>query len=162
MEATKKVTGKSVKWLGNSAIIVLMLAVSLIVGIITNLRTGQYHQPVQERLYPLHHRSRHFGCLITTGNDLSAGRPGWFRCLPGLRLCADRGGAASKFYPQYAHPAHPRGLHPRHRHLRHQSRSGSSLVVSYLKVGLHRYPGYAAGGLQYATWSHTGGTPSAP
>ena len=35
MEATKKVTGKSVKkWLGNNAIIVLMLAVSLIVGII--------------------------------------------------------------------------------------------------------------------------------
>ena len=35
MEATKKLTGKSVKkWLGNNAIIVLMLAVSLIVGII--------------------------------------------------------------------------------------------------------------------------------
>jgi len=35
VEATKKVTGKSVKkWLGNNAIIVLMLAVSLIVGII--------------------------------------------------------------------------------------------------------------------------------
>ena len=35
MEATKKVTGKSVKkWLGNNDIIVLMLAVSLIVGII--------------------------------------------------------------------------------------------------------------------------------
>ena len=62
MEATKKVTGKSVKkWLGNNAIIVLMLAVSLIVGIIHPqlLRTGQYHQPVQERLYPLHHRSGH-------------------------------------------------------------------------------------------------------
>ena len=35
MEATKKLTGKSVKkWLGNNAIIVLMLLVSLFVGII--------------------------------------------------------------------------------------------------------------------------------
>ena len=30
------------------------------------------------------------GCLITTGNDLSAGRLAGFCRLPGLHLCADR------------------------------------------------------------------------
>ena len=78
MEATKKVTGKSVKkWLGNNAIIVLMLAVSLIVGIIhpnffALANIINLFKNVSIRYIIALGIS---GCLITTGNDLSAGRP---------------------------------------------------------------------------------------
>ena len=77
MEATKKVTGKSVKkWLGNNAIIVLMLAVSLIVGIIhpnffALANIINLFKNVSIRYIIALGIS---GCLITTGNDLSAGR----------------------------------------------------------------------------------------
>ena len=76
MEATKKVTGKSVKkWLGNNAIIVLMLAVSLIVGIIhpnffALANIINLFKNVSIRYIIALGIS---GCLITTGNDLSAG-----------------------------------------------------------------------------------------
>ena len=85
MEATKKVTGKSVKkWLGNNAIIVLMLAVSLIVGIIhpnffALANIINLFKNVSIRYIIALGIS---GCLITTGNDLSAGRlAGFAACL---------------------------------------------------------------------------------
>ena len=90
MEATKKVTGKSVKkWLGNNAIIVLMLAVSLIVGIIhpnffALANIINLFKNVSIRYIIALGIS---GCLITTGNDLS----GWFCRLSGLYLRPDRG-----------------------------------------------------------------------
>ena len=94
MEATKKVSGKSAKkWLSENAIIVLMLAVSLIVGIIhpnffavANLIN--LFKNVSIRYIIALGIS---GCLITTGNDLFRRPSGWFCCLPGLHLCADRG-----------------------------------------------------------------------
>ena len=101
MEATKKLTGKSVKkWLGNNAIIVLMLAVSLIVGIIhpnffavANL--VNLFKNVSIRYIIALGIS---GCLITTGNDLSAGRlAGFAACL--ACIFAQTEGAAGKFYP---------------------------------------------------------------
>ena len=63
MEATKKLNGKAVgKWLSNNAIIMMMLAITLIVGIMHPqlLLRHQHDQPVQERVHPLHHRSGHF------------------------------------------------------------------------------------------------------
>ena len=121
MEATKKVSGKSAKkWLSENAIIVLMLAVSLIVGIIhpnffavANLIN--LFKNVSIRYIIALGIS---GCLITTGNDLSAGRlAGFAACL--ACIFAQTEGAAGKFYPNHAHPAHPGGLHFGHRHLRH-------------------------------------------
>ena len=85
MEATKKVTGKSVKkWLGNNAIIVLMLAVSLIVGIIhpnffALANIINLFKNVSIRYIIALGIS---GCLITTGNDLSAGRLAGFAACP--------------------------------------------------------------------------------
>ena len=76
MEATKKLTGKSVKkWLGNNAIIVLMLLVSLFVGIIH----PNFFAPANLINLFKNVSIRYIialgisGCLITTGNDLSAG-----------------------------------------------------------------------------------------
>lgn len=94
MEATKKLTGKSVKkWLGNNAIIVLMLAVSLIVGIIhpnffavANLIN--LFKNVSIRYIIALGIS---GCLITTGKRPVRWPSGRFRSLPRLHLCADRG-----------------------------------------------------------------------
>ena len=101
MEATKKVTGKSVKkWLGNNAIIVLMLAVSLIVGIIhpnffALANIINLFKNVSIRYIIAQGIS---GCLITTGNDLSAGRlAGFAACL--ACIFAQTEGAAGKFYP---------------------------------------------------------------
>ena len=101
MEATKKLNGKSVKkWLSENAIIVLMLAVSLIVGIIhpnffavANLIN--LFKNVSIRYIIALGIS---GCLITTGNDLSAGRlAGFAACL--ACIFAQTEGAAGKFYP---------------------------------------------------------------
>ena len=85
MEATKKLTGKSVKkWLGNNAIIVLMLLVSLFVGIIhpnffARANLINLFKNVSIRYIIALGIS---GCLITTGNDLSAGRlAGFAACL---------------------------------------------------------------------------------
>ena len=101
MEATKKVTGKSVKkWLGNNAIIVLMLAVSLIVGIIhpnffALANIINLFKNVSIRYIIALGIS---GCLITTGNDLSAGRlAGFAACL--ACIFAQTEGASGKFYP---------------------------------------------------------------
>ena len=160
MEATKKLTGKSVKkWLGNNAIIVLMLAVSLIVGIIhpnffavANLIN--LFKNVSIRYIIALGIS---GCLITTGNDLSAGRlAGFAACL--ACIFAQTEGAAGKFYPNM--PTLPTpvvfilviaicaivGL-------------CNGLVVSYLKV----QPFIATLGMQQVVYGiclvYTGGTP---
>ena len=85
MEATKKSTGQIIKsWLGNNAIVVLMVLVSLIVGIIHPNFFG-----LANIINLLKNVSIRYiialgisGCLITTGNDLSAGRlAGFAACL---------------------------------------------------------------------------------
>lgn len=160
MEATKKLNGKSVKkWLSENAIIVLMLAVSLIVGIIhpnffavANLIN--LFKNVSIRYIIALGIS---GCLITTGNDLSAGRlAGFAACL--ACIFAQTEGAAGKFYPNL--PTLPTpvvfilviaicaivGL-------------CNGLVVSYLKV----QPFIATLGMQQVVYGiclvYTGGTP---
>ena len=101
MEATKKLNGKAVaKWFSNNAIIVMMLAVSLIVGIMhPNFFSGtnmiNLFKNVSIRYIIALGIS---GCLITTGNDLSAGRlAGFAACL--ACIFAQTEGAAGKFYP---------------------------------------------------------------
>ena len=101
MEATKKLNGKAVtKWLSNNAIIVMMLAVSLIVGIMhPNFFSGtnmiNLFKNVSIRYIIALGIS---GCLITTGNDLSAGRlAGFAACL--ACIFAQTEGASGKFYP---------------------------------------------------------------
>ena len=85
MEATKKLNGKAVgKWLSNNAIIMMMLAITLIVGIMhPNFFSGtnmiNLFKNVSIRYIIALGIS---GCLITTGNDLSAGRlAGFAACL---------------------------------------------------------------------------------
>ena len=102
MEATKKLNGKAVgKWLGNNAIIVMMLLVSLIVGIIhpnffSYNNIVNLFKNVSIRYIIALGIS---GCLITTGNDLSAGRTaGFAACL--ACIFAQTTGAAGKFYPE--------------------------------------------------------------
>ena len=88
MEATKKLNGKAVtKWLSNNAIIVMMLAVSLIVGIMhpnffsgTNMINLFKNVSIRYIIALDHHRQRPVGRSS-----------GWFCRLPGLHLCADRG-----------------------------------------------------------------------
>ena len=101
MEATKKLNGKAVaKWFSNNAIIVMMLAVSLIVGIMhPNFFSGtnmiNLFKNVSIRYIIALGIS---GCLITTGNDLSAGRlAGFAACL--ACIFAQTEGASGKFYP---------------------------------------------------------------
>ena len=160
MEATKKVTGKSVKkWLGNNAIIVLMLAVSLIVGIIhpnffALANIINLFKNVSIRYIIALGIS---GCLITTGNDLSAGRlAGFAACL--ACIFAQTEGASGKFYPNMPTLSTPVvfilviaicaivGL-------------CNGLVVSYLKV----QPFIATLGMQQVVYGiclvYTGGTP---
>ena len=160
MEATKKVTGKSVKkWLGNNAIIVLMLAVSLIVGIIhpnffALANIINLFKNVSIRYIIALGIS---GCLITTGNDLSAGRlAGFAACL--ACIFAQTEGASGKFYPNMHTLSTPVvfilviaicaivGL-------------CNGLVVSYLKV----QPFIATLGMQQVVYGiclvYTGGTP---
>ena len=104
MEATKKLNGKAVgKWLGNNAIIVMMLLVSLIVGIIHpnffswNNIVNLFKNVSIRYIIALGIS----GCLITTGNDLSAGRTaGFAACL--ACIFAQTTGAAGKFYPDMA------------------------------------------------------------
>mgnify|MGYP006339918451 FL=1 len=72
MEATKKLNGKAVgKWLSNNAIIMMMLAITLIVGIMhPNFFSGtnmiNLFKNVSIRYIIALGIS---GCLITTGND---------------------------------------------------------------------------------------------
>ena len=85
MEATKKLNSKAVtKWLGNNAIIVMMLLISLVVGIIHpnffawNNLINLFKNVSIRYIIALGIS----GCLITTGNDLSAGRvAGFAACL---------------------------------------------------------------------------------
>ena len=160
MEATKKLNGKAVgKWLSNNAIIMMMLAVTLIVGIIhPNFFSGtnmiNLFKNVSIRYIIALGIS---GCLITTGNDLSAGRlAGFAACL--ACIFAQTEGASGKFYPNM--PTLPTpvvfvlviaicaivGL-------------CNGLVVSYLKV----QPFIATLGMQQVVYGiclvYTGGTP---
>ena len=160
MEATKKSTGRLIKtWLGNNAIIVLMVLVSLIVGIIHPNFFGTANiinllKNVSIRYIIALGIS---GCLITTGNDLSAGRlAGFAACL--ACIFAQTSGAAGKFYPDL--PTLPTpvvfllvvaicavvGL-------------CNGLVVSYLRV----QPFIATLGMQQVVYGiclvYTGGTP---
>ena len=160
MEATKKLTGKSVKkWLGNNAIIVLMLLVSLFVGIIH----PNFFAPANLINLFKNVSIRYIialgisGCLITTGNDLSAGRlAGFAACL--ACIFAQTEGASGKFYPNMPTLSTPVvfilviaicaivGL-------------CNGLVVSYLKV----QPFIATLGMQQVVYGiclvYTGGTP---
>ena len=160
MEATKKLNGKAVgKWLSNNAIIMMMLAITLIVGIMhPNFFSGtnmiNLFKNVSIRYIIALGIS---GCLITTGNDLSAGRlAGFAACL--ACIFAQTEGASGKFYPNM--PTLPTpvvfvlviaicaivGL-------------CNGLVVSYLKV----QPFIATLGMQQVVYGiclvYTGGTP---
>ena len=160
MEATKKLNGKAVgKWLSNNAIIIMMLAVTLIVGIIhPNFFSGtnmiNLFKNVSIRYIIALGIS---GCLITTGNDLSAGRlAGFAACL--ACIFAQTEGASGKFYPNMPTLSTPVvfilviaicaivGL-------------CNGLVVSYLKV----QPFIATLGMQQVVYGiclvYTGGTP---
>ena len=101
MDTTKKLSGNVViKWLGNNAIIVMMVAVSLVVGII-----HPNFFSLANIINLLKNVSIRYiialgisGCLITTGNDLSAGRlAGFAACL--ACIFAQTEGASGKFYP---------------------------------------------------------------
>ena len=160
MEATKKLNGKAVgKWLSNNAIIMMMLAITLVVGIIhPNFFSGtnmiNLFKNVSIRYIIALGIS---GCLITTGNDLSAGRlAGFAACL--ACIFAQTEGASGKFYANM--PTLPTpvvfllviaicaivGL-------------CNGLVVSYLKV----QPFIATLGMQQVVYGiclvYTGGTP---
>ena len=160
MEATKKLNGKAVgKWLSNNAIIMMMLAITLIVGIMhPNFFSGtnmiNLFKNVSIRYIIALGIS---GCLITTGNDLSAGRlAGFAACL--ACIFAQTEGASGKFYPNMPTLSTPVvfilviaicaivGL-------------CNGLVVSYLKV----QPFIATLGMQQVVYGiclvYTGGTP---
>ena len=160
MEATKKLNGKAVgKWLSNNAIIMMMLAITLIVGIMhPNFFSGtnmiNLFKNVSIRYIIALGIS---GCLITTGNDLSAGRlAGFAACL--ACIFAQTEGASGKFYPNMHTLSTPVvfilviaicaivGL-------------CNGLVVSYLKV----QPFIATLGMQQVVYGiclvYTGGTP---
>ena len=160
MEDTKKISGKKVKsWITNNAIIILMLVIVIAVGIMKPKFFG-----TSNLVNTLKNISIRYiialgisGCLITTGNDLSAGRlAGFAACL--ACIFAQTEGAAGKFYPNM--PTLPTpvvfilviaicaivGL-------------ANGLVVSYLKV----QPFIATLGMQQVVYGiclvYTGGTP---
>ena len=160
MEDTKKISGKKVKsWITNNAIIILMLVIVIAVGIMKPKFFG-----TSNLVNTLKNISIRYiialgisGCLITTGNDLSAGRlAGFAACL--ACIFAQTEGAAGKFYPNL--PTLPTpvvfilviaicaivGL-------------ANGLVVSYLKV----QPFIATLGMQQVVYGiclvYTGGTP---
>ena len=160
MEDTKKISGKKVRsWITNNAIIILMLVIVIAVGIMKPKFFG-----TSNLVNTLKNISIRYiialgisGCLITTGNDLSAGRlAGFAACL--ACIFAQTEGAAGKFYPNM--PTLPTpvvfilviaicaivGL-------------CNGLVVSYLKV----QPFIATLGMQQVVYGiclvYTGGTP---
>ena len=99
--STSTSTSQVIKsWLGNNAIVVLMVLVSLIVGIIHPNFFG-----LANFINLLKNVSIRYiialgisGCLITTGNDLSAGRlAGFAACL--ACIFAQNSDAPNKFYP---------------------------------------------------------------
>ena len=146
-------------WLSNNAIIMMMLAITLIVGIMhPNFFSGtnmiNLFKNVSIRYIIALGIS---GCLITTGNDLSAGRlAGFAACL--ACIFAQTEGASGKFYPNMPTLSTPVvfilviaicaivGL-------------CNGLVVSYLKV----QPFIATLGMQQVVYGiclvYTGGTP---
>ena len=100
MEDTKKISGKKVKsWITNNAIIILMLVIVIAVGIMKPKFFG-----TSNLVNTLKNISIRYiialgisGCLITTGNDLSAGRlAGFAACL--ACIFAQTEGASGKFY----------------------------------------------------------------
>lgn len=101
MEATKKLNAKSVKsFLGNNAIIILLVAIAIGVGI---MRPAFFS--LDNFINLMKNTSIRYiialgisGCLITTGNDLSAGRTvGFAACIAAILL--QRGDYSDKFYP---------------------------------------------------------------
>ena len=160
MEDTKKISGKKVKsWITNNAIIILMLVIVIAVGIMKPKFFG-----TSNLVNTLKNISIRYiialgisGCLITTGNDLSAGRlAGFAACL--ACIFAQTEGAAGKFYANMPTLSTPVvfilviaicaivGL-------------CNGLVVSYLKV----QPFIATLGMQQVVYGiclvYTGGTP---
>ena len=160
MEDTKKISGKKVKsWITNNAIIILMLVIVIAVGIMKPKFFG-----ASNLINTLKNISIRYiialgisGCLITTGNDLSAGRlAGFAACL--ACIFAQTEGASGKFYPNMPTLSTPVvfilviaicaivGL-------------CNGLVVSYLKV----QPFIATLGMQQVVYGiclvYTGGTP---
>ena len=160
MEDTKKISGKKVKsWITNNAIIILMLVIVIAVGIMKPKFFG-----TSNLVNTLKNISIRYiialgisGCLITTGNDLSAGRlAGFAACL--ACIFAQTEGASGKFYPNMPTLSTPVvfilviaicaivGL-------------CNGLVVSYLKV----QPFIATLGMQQVVYGiclvYTGGTP---
>ena len=160
MEDTKKISGKKVKsWITNNAIIILMLVIVIAVGIMKPKFFG-----ASNLINTLKNISIRYiialgisGCLITTGNDLSAGRlAGFAACL--ACIFAQTEGAAGKFYANMPTLSTPVvfilviaicaivGL-------------CNGLVVSYLKV----QPFIATLGMQQVVYGiclvYTGGTP---
>ena len=160
MEDTKKISGKKVKsWITNNAIIILMLVIVIAVGIMKPKFFG-----TSNLVNTLKNISIRYiialgisGCLITTGNDLSAGRvAGFAACL--AAILAQKAGYSGRFYPNM--PELPLlaifaiviaicaifGL-------------VNGLVVSYLKV----QPFIATLGMQQVVYGiclvYTGGTP---
>ena len=160
MEDTKKISGKKVKsWITNNAIIILMLVIVIAVGIMKPKFFG-----TSNLVNTLKNISIRYiialgisGCLITTGNDLSAGRvAGFAACL--AAILAQKAGYSGRFYPNM--PELPLlaifaiviaicaivGL-------------CNGLVVSYLKV----QPFIATLGMQQVVYGiclvYTGGTP---
>ena len=101
MEDTKKISGKKVKsWITNNAIIILMLVIVIAVGIMKPKFFG-----TSNLVNTLKNISIRYiialgisGCLITTGNDLSAGRvAGFAACL--AAILAQKAGYSGRFYP---------------------------------------------------------------
>ena len=160
MEDTKKISGKKVRsWITNNAIIILMLVIVIAVGIMKPKFFG-----TSNLVNTLKNISIRYiialgisGCLITTGNDLSAGRlAGFAACL--ACIFAQTEGAAGKFYANMPTLSTPVvfilviaicaivGL-------------CNGLVVSYLKV----QPFIATLGMQQVVYGiclvYTGGTP---
>ena len=160
MEDTKKISSKKVRsWITNNAIIILMLVIVIAVGIMKPKFFG-----TSNLVNTLKNISIRYiialgisGCLITTGNDLSAGRlAGFAACL--ACIFAQTEGASGKFYPNMPTLSTPVvfilviaicaivGL-------------CNGLVVSYLKV----QPFIATLGMQQVVYGiclvYTGGTP---
>ncbi|MEG1932229.1 MAG: beta-methylgalactoside transporter, partial [Pygmaiobacter sp.] len=101
METTKKFNAKSVKqFLGNNAIIILLVAIAIGVG----FARPAFFKPANMVNLMKNASIRYIialgisGCLITTGNDLSAGRTvGFAACIAAIFL--QRADYPDRFYP---------------------------------------------------------------
>ncbi|MEG2394517.1 MAG: beta-methylgalactoside transporter [Ruthenibacterium sp.] len=101
MEATKKLNAKSVKsFLGNNAIIILLVLIAIGVGIArpSFFSWANFINLMKNTSIRYILALGISGCLITTGNDVSAGRTaGFAACIAAILL--QRGDYSDKFYP---------------------------------------------------------------